>query len=212
MKKNISVYYDLAELLVLLMLPLPFLHLNWIYVVAAIIIIIVSRWLRKENWSFYGFLPANFRFAMIAAVIGIAFGVVDNYIMEPLITKLTGYTPDLSSLDGIRGNWLQYVLLLIIGWIVGGFFEEFFFRGYLFHRIGRIIKNITWFRIVSILLTSVVFAFAHNYQGMGGIIGTFYFSLIMGILYFVFKKNVWYLVIIHGFYDMVGITKLFLGH
>lgn len=212
MKKNISYYLDLAELLILLMLPLPFLNLNWIYVVSAIIIIIVSRWLRKENWTSYGFLPVHFRYVVIASVIGIAFGVIDSYIVEPLITKLTGYTPDLSSLEGIRGNWLQYIMMLIIGWVVGGFFEEFFFRGYLFHRIGGIIKDVAWFRLVSILLTSVVFAFAHNYQGIGGIIGTFYFSIVLGLLYFFFKKNVWYLVFIHGFYDMVGITKLFLGH
>jgi membrane protease YdiL (CAAX protease family) len=212
MKKNISFYYDLAELFVLLMLPLPFLHLNLIYVIAAVIIILVSRWLRKEDWSSYGFLKVHFQPAIIASVIGIGFGFADNYLIEPLITKLTGYTPDLSTYESIQGNWLEYIILLLIGWVVGGFFEEFFFRGYLFHRIGKLIKHAIWFRIVSITVTSIVFAFAHNYQGMGGIIGTFYFAVIMGILYFVFKRNVWYLVLIHGFYDMVGITKLFLGH
>ncbi|HEX2395353.1 MAG TPA: hypothetical protein VHI78_08405, partial [Bacteroidales bacterium] len=120
MKKNISVYYDLAELFVLLILPLPFLHLNLIYVFAVIIIILLSKWVRKETWSLYGFLPVHFRLAMIATVIGIAFGIVDNYGLEPLITKLTGYTPDLSTYENICGNWLEYALLLVIGWVVGG--------------------------------------------------------------------------------------------
>jgi len=212
MKNKLSIFTTLAELLILLLLPLPFLKLNLIYIFAAIAIILLSKWLRKESWSSYGFLPVNFRYVVIATLIGVAFGIVDNFVIESLITKLTGYTPDLSAYENIRGNWMDYILLLLIGWVVGGFFEEFFFRGYLFFRISTLIKHRIVFRIVSITLTSIVFAFAHNYQGIGGIIGTFYFSIIMGILYFVFKRNVWYLVIIHGFYDMVGITRLFLGY
>jgi len=201
----------ILELLVLLMLPLPFLNLNLIYVITALAIMILAKYLRKEKWSAYGFLPVQWKTIIVASIIGIAFGFADNYLIEPLITKLIGVEPDLSTYEDVRGNLGQFIILLALGWIVGGFFEEFFFRGYLFHRISTLVKNPVWFRIAAITITSVVFGFAHNYQGIGGIVGTTYFAVIMGIFYFLFGKNIWYLMFIHGFYDTVGIWKLYTG-
>jgi uncharacterized protein len=207
-----STLLKLAELLILLILPLPFLHLNVIYVISALVIMILAKYLRKEKWSSYGFLPVKMKFIIISVIIGVVFGYADNYVIEPLVTKLIGVEPDLSTFENVKGNVAGLITLLAIGWIVGGFFEEFFFRGYLFNRIRTLVTNPLLFKIVAITLTSVVFAFAHNYQGLGGIVGTFYFAVIMGLLYFYFGKNVWYLVIIHGLFDTVGIFKLYLGH
>ena len=199
------------ELIILLLLPLPFLKLNILYVIFALIIIFASKYLRKDQWSDYGFKSINSKDLFIAIAIGILFGFLDNFIIEPLIEKVSGIKPDLSTYEGVKGSVKGLIGLLALGWIIGGLFEEFFFRGYLFHRIETIVSNQLLFRIVAIVLTSIVFAFAHNYQGIGGIISTFYFSIIMGLLYFCFGRNVWYLIIIHGFYDTVGIFRLFLG-
>lgn len=199
------------ELIVLLLLPLPFLHLNLIYLLTALTIMLVSKYLRKEKWSDYGFSLIQQRKLFIAISIGIIFGFIDNFLIEPLITRLVGVEPDLSSYAAVKGNVGAFIGMLALGWVVGGLFEEFFFRGYLYYRLNSIITNQLLHKWISILLTSVVFAFAHNYQGINGIIDTFWFAVVMGLLYFYFGRNVWYLIIIHGLYDTVGIVRLFLS-
>jgi len=200
-----------AELFVLLMLPLPFLKLNVLYVITALVIMLSMKYIKKEKWSQYGFRSIRLKEFLLAIAIGIIFGFVDNYIIEPLITKLVGAEPDLSSYAGVKGSILGLIGLLALGWVVGGLFEEFFFRGYIFYRLNSIINNQVLFKCVAITLTSSVFAFAHYYQGIGGIIGTFWFAIIMGLLYFYFRRNIWYLIIIHGLYDTVGIIILYLS-
>lgn len=202
---------SILELLVLLVLPLPFLHLNIWYVVLALLITFISKFLRKEGWSYYGFNKIRQKELLIAISIGIIFGFADNFIVEPLITKITGAEPDLSSYEGVKGSISGLIGMLALGWIVGGLFEESFFRGYLFYRFSTVIHNTQLYKWVTIAITSIVFGFAHNYQGIAGIVDTFIFAIIMGLLYFSFKRNIWYLILIHGFYDTVGIIMLYLG-
>lgn len=200
------------ELVVLLLLPLPFLKLNVLYVVFALIIMFLSKYLRKEKWSDYGFKSINLNMLLIAIAIGIIYGFIDNFFIEQLITKLTGTTPDLGTYESVKGNAGRLIVMLAIGWFIGGLFEEMFFRGYLYNRFHSLIKNPILFKFTTILLTSIVFAFAHNYQGISGIIDTGLFAVVMGLLYFSFGKNIWYLIIIHGLYDTVGILRLYLGN
>lgn len=202
---------SILELLILLILPLPFLHLNIWYVIFALLIMLLSWYLRKERWSCYGFIKIGQREFFLAVIIGIIFGFMDNFLTEPIISKITGAEPDLSSYEGVKGSISGLIEMLAIGWIVGGLFEEVFFRGYLYYRFRTLINNTQLYKWLTIVITSVVFGFAHNYQGIGGIVGTFIFAIVMGLLYFYFKRNVWYLILIHGFYDSVGIFRLYLG-
>ena len=207
--KTISTPLVLAELLILFMLPMPFLHLNILYVVSALVITISLKYIRKEKWSQYGFKAIQSKELFIAIGIGILFGLLDNFLIEPTITKLVGVKPDLSSYEGVKGHIMGLIAFLALGWVVGGFFEEFFFRGYIFNRLSSIIKNQLWFKWTAIILTSVVFAFAHYYQGICGILDTGIFAIIIGLLYFYFKRNIWYLIIIHGLFDTVGILLFY---
>jgi uncharacterized protein len=206
--KNFTLF-NFAEILVLLGLPMLSSRLGILYVVLAIIIIVLSRYLRKEKWVEYGFRPVEIKLMVLAAVIGIGFAILDNYFLEPLVNKLTGKETDLSSFENIKGNVPRLLTMLAIGWVIGGFFEEFFFRGYLLNRINMAFKNKSIAKWLGIIFTSVAFAVAHSYQDISGMINTFYFALLLGFLYYFFKKNVWYLVLVHGFYDTVGILFLY---
>ena len=211
MTNQTSKIWSAVELMVLLSLPLPFLHLNAIYLVAALIITLSSKFFRKEKWPDYGFKSIEQKGILLAIAIGITYGFADNFLLEPLLTKLVGAEPDLSAYKAVKGNVANLIAMLALGWIVGGLFEEYFFRGYLYNRMRLLISNPTIYKWTAILITSLVFAFAHDYQGIGGIADTFIFAVVMGLLYFRLGKNVWYLVLIHGFYDTVGIFRLFLS-
>lgn len=206
-----SKIWGTAEVILLLLLPLPFFNLNLIYLVAALVITLSSIYIRKEKWTDIGFRKVSATGIFVSIAIGIGYGFADNFLLEPLLTRIVGSEPDLSAYKAVEGNVANLLFMLVLGWFVGGLFEEYFFRGYLYNRISSLISNPLLFKWVAILITSIVFAFAHNYQGIGGISDTFIFAIVMGLLYFKMGKNVWYLILIHGFYDTVGIFRLYLG-
>jgi membrane protease YdiL (CAAX protease family) len=197
------------ELIALLALPL--LNLNLLYIVLALILTFLTRHLTGETFSDYGFFRPTARAVFMAVAAGLILGLAANLLLDPLLVRLTGKEVDLGGYERVRGNLTGFVGLLALGWAVGGLFEEYFFRGYLFNRIRGFLRNRTVYRFSAIVLTSVVFAFAHAYQGITGILGTFIFSVIMGALFFYFRKNTWCLVLVHGCFDTVGITMLYLG-
>ena len=206
-----SKIWGTAEVILLLLLPLPFLNLNLIYLIAALVITLSSIYIRKEKWTEIGFKKVTGKGVLLASAFGVAYGFADNFLLEPLLTWLVGAEPDLSAYKAVEGNVANLLFMLALGWFVGGLFEEYFFRGYLFNRISKLISNPVLYKWITTLITSIVFAFAHDYQGIGGISDTFIFAVVMGLLYFKLGKNVWYLVLIHGFYDTVGIFRLYLG-
>ena len=202
---------DLFEITALLALPMLSSRISIFYIILAMIIILASRYLRKEKWTSYGFRTIELKKTLLAAIVGFGFAAIGNYFIEPLVTKLTGETADLSSFSDVKGNVSGFFGLLAMGWVIGGLFEEFLFRGYLLNRINLTINNQALSKWIGIVVTSISFAVAHGYQGAGGIINTFYFSFILALLYYYFKKNVWYVIIVHGCFDTFGIIYLYLG-
>ncbi len=107
----------------------------------------------------------------------------------PVIEKLINSKIDLTAYDSIRGNFPNYLLMLLVGWVVGGLIEEILFRGFLITRLSRLFKNINighWFAIV---LTSLTFGFSHLYQGWSGVISTSLIALLFGLI-FIVEQNI----------------------
>lgn len=203
--------FSLLEITALLVIPMFSSKLSFGYILLVLGIVLISKRERKERWTDYGFKPVEWPKVLLAAAIGLGYASFSNYVQEPLIAKLTGESPDISSFDSVTGNIWAFIGLLAIGWIVGGLFEEFLFRGYLLPRINKLFNNGQMGKWVGIIVTSVSFSIAHTYQGIGGIINTFIFSIILGLLFYYFKRNTWYVILVHGFFDTFGILWIYLG-
>lgn len=201
----------LVEIVALLILPMLSSRISIFYIILVLSIVLVSRYKRREKWTDYGFKTIKLKMVLLAAVAGLAYAVFTNYVQEPLVAKLTGETADLSGFDSMQGNLWAFIGLLALGWIVGGLFEEFLFRGYLLNRINQVVKNSDAGKWIGILLTSISFGIAHSYQGMGGMINTFIFSVVLGLMFYLFKRNTWYVILVHGFFDTYGIAWIYLG-
>lgn len=113
--------------------------------------------------------------------------------MEPILTKLFNSKIDFGEYENVRGNLPAYIVMLLLGWIIGGLFDEFYFRGYIFHRFGKLIKDERIFKVVSIFTTSTIFGIALSYQGVIGIIITFILTKIFGC-WFYFMESMTQLV------------------
>lgn len=202
---------DLVEIVALLTLPMLSSRISIFYIILVLCIILAARYKRKEKWTDYGFKAVGLKMVLLAAVAGLGYAVFTNYIQEPLVAKLTGETADLSGFNSVQGNLGAFIGLLALGWIVGGLFEEFLFRGYLLNRISQVVKKPDAGKWTGIMLTSISFAIAHSYQGVGGMINTFIFSVVLGLMFYLFKRNTWYVILVHGFFDTYGIVWIYLG-
>jgi len=157
---------------------------------------------RPKSW-----LKTIFICLLLAIVIETSFQVFFN----PIIEKLTTSKIDLSAYDNIRGNFPNYLIMLMVGWVVGGFIEEILFRGFLITRLLRLFTNTNtgnWFAIV---LTSTVFGFSHLYQGWSGVISTGLIAALFGIIFIKNNKILWYSILTHGFVNVVGLTLIYLN-
>ena len=117
---------------------------------------------------------------------------------------------DISAFDGIRGNLVPFLILLGIGWGIGGFLEEFTFRGFVVGRVRWLLGSgaaATWF---AVLVAAIPFGLAHAYQGISGMITTGLTGFLLGAIYVLHRFNLWYAIFTHGFINTVGITAIYL--
>ncbi len=112
--------------------------------------------------------------------------------------------------DQLRGNTGFYIFLLIMGWLVGGLYEEIVFHGFLFTEIEKLLpgRNVLW---LSFLLSNLIFGAYHWQLGYEGALN----ALLAGMGYLAVillnRRNLWYGIIAHGVFDTIALTMLYLG-
>ncbi|MBU1679577.1 MAG: CPBP family intramembrane metalloprotease, partial [Bacteroidetes bacterium] len=145
-------------------------------------------------------------FSLIFAVI---LELSSQIILTPLIENIFQSKLDLSNLDGLKGDFVNYSIMLVIGWVVGGFLEEIVFRGYLIMRLKKYIGEAKFSLFLILLIVSIPFGTSHAYQGISGMISTGIFAFIFGLVFILKKYNIWLPILTHGFVNMVGITVIY---
>lgn len=173
----------------------------------------ISLRVRGVRWKNVGF--KRYRNLGTTLLLGLMFGfcleLFDLFGKQPLLTRLLGKPPDLSSFTAVQGN-LKFALLMIgLLWILAAFGEELVYRGYLMNRIADLGggTRVAW--IVSLVLISALFGFSHHQQGLTGIIEEGSDGLILGLLYLGCRKNLAVPIVAHGVCDTIDIVLLFLG-
>jgi len=141
---------------------------------------------------------------------GFAFQCLSLVVIEPLLARVTGAPVDISAFDGVRGNFQAFLMLLAIGWVVGGFLEEFTFRGFVVGRIRWLLGSGPAAAWIAVAIAAVVFGFAHAYQGISGMIVTGLTGFVLGAIYVVSRHNLWYTILSHGFMNTAGIIAIYL--
>lgn len=173
----------------------------------------LSLRLRGSGWRAVGLArpPRLARHIGAGVLIGVLWALFDIFVVEPVVTALTGKPLDLSALAGIQGNARNFVLMLAIVWSLVAVGEEMTYRGYLLARCAEFFGGRRWSWTLALLLVSAVFGAAHGYQGVTGILTTGYVGLGLGILYLLAGRNLWLPMFTHASYDTVGISLIYLG-
>jgi len=167
---------------------------------------------RKQKLKSIGFRkPVNWlKTILICLFLGIAIDLCFDIFIDPLLNKII-IQPNDTSYDYMRGSLPDYLMMIIVGWVIGGFIEEIIFRGFLITRLSSLFKT-TWIgNLIAIVVSSASFGFAHLFYGWGGVISTGLTGIIFGLIFIKSNKILWYSILIHGFYDATCSTLIFLN-
>ena len=175
------------------------------------IVVLITLWAKRWDWKYFGMTRPNWSKTIYKAFLfAIGIFIIFDFLIQPLIEFYLGRI-DLTKVSGIEGNLLNYIVFILLGWVLGGFCEEIIYRGYVLKRLAIILGDTNKAWLLSAVMASIVFGFAHNYQGPSGIIVTAMIALLFGFIFIFNKNNLIVLVLTHGIYNMIVITLIYLG-
>jgi len=127
----------------------------------------------------------------------------------PIANHVSGKKQDLNAFEDLQGNVGLLAALLVAGWLLGAFVEEFAYRGYLLTRVREAFGNGRVGLVIAVLASSMLFGVAHSEQGLIGVlvvtIDGVYFSVLR-----LHYKTLWASVLAHGFNNTIGFITFFL--
>src|SRR5947209_508425 len=169
--------------------------------------------LRGLRWRSVGmFIWGSWRATVIVGVLGgIAIELLELFVTQPLLTRLFHQGPDLSLFHALHGNWKLLGLALALTWTLAAFGEEMVWRGYITNRVADVLGRTRWAWTAALVLVSIAFGFAHEYQGAVGVIENALDGLPLALLYVRFGNSLAVPIIAHGVTDTVDTVLLFLG-
>lgn len=184
--------------------PLIVLSVVWLYL----------KYVTKESLSdlFFGFNRFEPRSIWIGIIAALVLSAFFQYAWDPFINWiLPSAKMDLSDFSSIRNNPISYITILLLALVVGGFYEEIIFHGFIFSRLEKIIKG-KYASALAFILTNIIFGLYHFQLGLKGVLlaaiaGFAYHTLILK-----FNRNLWYGIFFHAFFDFIGLTQIYLGY
>lgn len=147
-------------------------------------------------------------------IIGLVFGILLPALQFAVIIPNTGgaLRSDVIASRALIGNDVSGLLsAILVGWLVGGFAEELFFRGHLITTIRNLFGNQSWALPAAVILSTLYFAGGHAYQGWTGMLDTGIAALIWAGLY-LWRGRLTPGVVAHGLNDMLLLIGLYLWY
>ena len=173
------------------------------------IILFYSHW-SKGIKAELGFVrPANVgKTCLTALLLAIGALLVSYFVLMPVYKSLTGVPLSLGAFKHVPGNFNLLLMSIAGGWIVGGFIEEIVFRAFLITRFGNHLPKKLGL-VLGAILTSAVFGYLHNYQGITGqlIVGTI--GLMLATVFILNKERIWLNILTHGFINTFTFLALY---
>lgn len=158
------------------------------------------------GFSLKKFNPNSILFGGLFAVLTLAFM---QMIFHPVLDFFVSLEyKDAGLNDTIQGGKLQFFIMVIMGWLIGGFYEEIVFHGFIFTRLEKMFKG-KYATYISFVITIVIFGIYHIQLGALGLVNAFVVGAVYLALFLYFKRNLWYSIICHGFYNTMVMTLIY---
>ena len=192
------------------LLPLPF------FSFALVIMVMVWLFLKYDQSSFadigFSFSKFKIRALLYGVPLAIAIVVFTQFVTFPLIDLIFSFPEtEVEMYDKVEGDLSFYLLMVVMGWLIGGVNEEIIFRGFIFLQLKKVVAG-KYKTQISFLLTSILFGLYHLQLGPADTINAFLAGMAYHLIFMKFKENLWYSIMCHGIYNTIVITLLYLGY
>lgn len=147
----------------------------------------------------------------LGALCGAGIEALELFVTQPILVRLTHHWPDLSDFRGLRWNWKLLPLAMLLTWTLAAFGEEMVYRGYLMNRVADFFKSSRRGWIISLIVVNIVFGFAHQYQGMTGVIENGIDGFLLGLIYLRCDRSLAVPIVAHGVTDTIDFLLIFIG-
>lgn len=173
----------------------------------------ISLRLRGLRWKSVGFrLYRGWgRTLAIGVLCGAGIEALELFATQPLLVRLTHHWPDLSDFRGLHWNWKLLPVAMLLTWTLAAFGEEMVYRGYLMNRVADLFKSSRLGWIISLIAVNILFGFAHQYQGVTGVVENAIDGLLLGIIYLRCGRNLAVPIVAHGITDTIDFLLIFVG-
>lgn len=175
--------------------------------------------LRGQKWSDFGLTFGRIRLkksirifllSLLVCILGAA-----GYMLGTLVMANISGMPesaDMSVYEYLHNNIFMLVITLIGVYIVSSFGEEVVYRAFLINRITELGLDSKYGKMVTIIISAVIFGLVHYTWGPTGMVSTGLMGLAMGICYLKFKKNLWILVLAHAYLDTILLIQVYMSN
>jgi membrane protease YdiL (CAAX protease family) len=189
---------------------------------AGLLFCLTVLWATRWDWAGFGLDSVRYltgsggrRWLAGTLLRALLWGALGFWLVEtllvPRVEDWTRAPQDLSAFAGLEGDLRAYLLFSLYMWVFAALGEEIVFRGFLMRRLALLMggSRLAW--LSAAIVSASVFGLAHAYQGPSGIITTGLVGLVLGLAFALERQNLLLCVLIHGLYDTVGITAIYLG-
>ncbi len=168
---------------------------------ALVALILFLLWRNVEPVKKIGWTLVNgYRDAALALILFIPLfylmGLLDSYLTGIGLTNVVEVAA--LSTTGLFDPVLALILVIVVA-----IAEETIFRGYLILRFRGISGNVA----IAVILSSVIFAIGHGYEGSAGVITVGVMGLIFALIY-VWRKSLVAPIILHFLQDLTVIVLI----
>lgn len=215
-----------AILLLLLLTRILFEHISWRYagpLNLAFVLTVIAIYFRMRGIEFGNiglksvgwpkgvawFLPQTILAFLLIGVTGVSVAFLGEALNLSIFTA-EPTDPQLRWGD-LYQNTPLYLSWVAILWFAGPA-EELFFRGYLVSRFRDMLGTSSIGLCLSVCLPAIIFGLGHvYYQGWRGFFVTGAIGLTLGILFLLYRRNIWPLMVAHAAFNTMVFTALYTG-
>lgn len=188
----------------------------WVANVLMLVMVWLGLRLRGQGWAHFGlsFGGASRRIvgravvrSLVVFIAAVAAFLVGAVVMANVVGIPEG--ADMSGYNYLSGNLPMLILALVGVYIVSSFGEEVVYRAFLINRIAELGGGGKTAWRVAVLISAVVFGFAHYGWGASGIVQTGFMGLALGVSYIVVGRNLWVTILAHAYMDTILMVQMY---
>ena len=158
---------------------------------------------RPESWP---------RTVGLGVLVGLVANAVGFALLAYVLPALLGsQQPDYSRFEGLQGNLVATVSIILTVWLTSALPEEVIWRGFLMTRLAKLAGDSRTAWGIALVLTSVHFGLVHFYQGLAGVLMTGVAGFLLGLAFLLFGRNLWVPIVAHAFMHVMSFGALYMG-